>query len=240
MMLIPFLNEVGELRAKMQAYFSARRAAGHDHSTARVLGVYHAYVGESSAEARAAAAPGLHEYHSAAQAAHSLTPGMADPESYRSHEKHRSAMKRLTFDELVEQNRVLVGSAEEVREKVAFVRERLYLTDMAGNFALGGLSDNQSARIDATIHGAGCAECWVTLKISATLEARLHKDGNRILIDKRKYCGIIGRPTLTGGDPWGNSDISRLFPNNRKCRAISTRSISASRSARSFPAARAW
>jgi alkanesulfonate monooxygenase SsuD/methylene tetrahydromethanopterin reductase-like flavin-dependent oxidoreductase (luciferase family) len=144
MMLIPFLNEVGELRAKMQAYFSARRAAGHDPSTARVLGVYHAYVGESSAEARAAAAPGLHEYHSAAQAAHSLTPGMADPESYRSHEKHRSAMKRLTFDELVEQNRVLVGSAEEVREKVAFVRERLYLTDMAGNFALGGLTDAQT------------------------------------------------------------------------------------------------
>ena len=144
MMLIPFLNEVEELREKMQAYFRARQAAGYDSSTARVLGVYHTYVGESSAEARAAAAPGLHEYHSAAQTAHSLTPGMADPESYRSHEKHRSAMKRLTFDELVEQNRVLVGSAEEVREKVEYVRERLYLTDLAGNFALGGLSDGQA------------------------------------------------------------------------------------------------
>ena len=30
MMLIPFLNDVEELRAKMQAYFSARKAAGHD------------------------------------------------------------------------------------------------------------------------------------------------------------------------------------------------------------------
>ena len=53
-------------------------------------------------------------------------------------------MKRLTFDELVDQNRVLVGSAEEVREKVEYVRERLYLTDLAGNFALGGLSDQQA------------------------------------------------------------------------------------------------
>jgi hypothetical protein len=85
----------------------------------------------------------LHEYHSAAQVAHGLTPGMADPESYRSHDKHRAAMKRLTFDELVEQSRVLVGDANEVREKVEFVRERLYLTDLAGNFALGGLSDAQ-------------------------------------------------------------------------------------------------
>ena len=144
MMLIPFLNEVEELRLKIEAYFSARRAAGHDPSTARVLGVYHAYVGETSAAARAAAEVGLAEYHSAASQAHSLTPGMADPESYRSHERHRAAMKRLTFEELVEQSRVLVGSAEEVRAKVEYVCERLYLTDVAGNFALGGLTDAQT------------------------------------------------------------------------------------------------
>jgi alkanesulfonate monooxygenase SsuD/methylene tetrahydromethanopterin reductase-like flavin-dependent oxidoreductase (luciferase family) len=144
MMLIPFLNEVEELRGKMQSYFNARKAAGHDPSTARVLGVYHAYVGESSGEARANAARGLAEYNSAARQAHSLTPGMADPESYRSHERHRDQMKQLTFEDLVAQNRVLVGSADEVREKVEYVRERLYLTDLAGNFALGGLTDTQA------------------------------------------------------------------------------------------------
>ena len=144
MMLIPFLNDVEELRGKMQAYFSARRAAGYDPSTARVLGVYHVHVSESAAEARAAAAPGLAEYHSAASQAHALTPGIADPDSYRSHERHRAQMKRLTFDDLVEQNRVLVGSVAEVREKVEYVRERLYLTDLAGNFALGGLTDGQT------------------------------------------------------------------------------------------------
>jgi len=144
MMLIPFLNEVEELRHKMQAYFSARRAAGFDPSTARVLGVYHMYVGDDSAGARAAATQGLAEYHSAASHAHSLTPGMADPESYRSHEQHRAKMKLLTYDELVDQNRVLVGSSVEVRDKVEYVRERLYLTDLAGNFALGGLTDDQA------------------------------------------------------------------------------------------------
>ncbi|MGH7931064.1 MAG: hypothetical protein ACREQV_25105 [Candidatus Binatia bacterium] len=35
----------------------------------------------------------------------------------------------------------VVGSAEEVRDKVAFVRERLRLTDVAGNFSLGNLPD---------------------------------------------------------------------------------------------------
>jgi alkanesulfonate monooxygenase SsuD/methylene tetrahydromethanopterin reductase-like flavin-dependent oxidoreductase (luciferase family) len=128
----------------MQAYFQARKAAGHDPATARVIGVYHAYVGASAAEAREAAATGLAEYHAAASQAHSLTPGVADPESYRSHEKHRTQMKRLSFDDLVAQSRVLVGDAAEVREKVEFVRERLYLTDLAGNFAMGGLSDEQT------------------------------------------------------------------------------------------------
>ncbi len=144
MMLIPFLHEVEELRPKVEAYLSARRAAGHNPSTARVLAVYHAYVGESSREARAAAAQGLAEYNAAATQAHSLTPGMADPESYRSHERHRSQMRQLTFEDMVARSRVLVGSAEEVREQVEYVRERLYLTDVAGNFAMGGITDTQA------------------------------------------------------------------------------------------------
>jgi hypothetical protein len=51
-------------------------------------------------------------------------------------------MRKLTFDDLVAQNRVLVGSAAEVRDKMAYVCERLHLTDLAGNFALGGLPDS--------------------------------------------------------------------------------------------------
>ena len=53
-------------------------------------------------------------------------------------------MRHLTFEDLVARSRVLVGSAEEVREKVEYVRERLYLTDLAGNFALGGVTDAQA------------------------------------------------------------------------------------------------
>jgi hypothetical protein len=51
-------------------------------------------------------------------------------------------MRKLTFNDLVEQNRVLVGDAAGVRDKVAHVCERLGLTDLAGNFALGNLPDS--------------------------------------------------------------------------------------------------
>ncbi|HEU4341746.1 MAG TPA: LLM class flavin-dependent oxidoreductase [Candidatus Binatia bacterium] len=144
MMLIPFLHEIEELRPKVEAYLKARQAAGHSRSTARLLGVYHTYVGDSHGEAREAAASGLAQYHAAAAQAHSLTPGIADPESYRSHDRHRAQIRQLTFDDMVARNRVLVGSAAEVRDKVEYVRERLYLTDLAGLFALGGLSDAQA------------------------------------------------------------------------------------------------
>jgi natural product biosynthesis luciferase-like monooxygenase protein len=141
LMLIPFLHEIDELRSMVEIYLNAYRMAGHDPKTARVIAMYHIYVGENSAEARATAEPALAAYHAAAAEARNLTQGIPEPESYRTHDEHRAKMRKLKFDDLVDQNRVLVGDAAEVREKVAHVRERLHLTDLAGNFALGSLPD---------------------------------------------------------------------------------------------------
>ena len=141
LMLIPFLHEIDELRSMVEIYLSARRAAGYDPTTARMIAMYHIYVGESSAEARATAEPALAAYHAAAAEARNLTQGIPEPESYRTHDEHRAKMRKLSFNDLVDQNRVLVGDAAEVREKVAHVREWLRLTDLAGNFALGSLPD---------------------------------------------------------------------------------------------------
>lgn len=141
LMLIPFLHEIDELRAMVEIYLDARRAAGHAMADARVIAMYHIYVGENPGEARATAEPALAAYHAAAAEARNLTQGIPEPASYRAHDEHRAKMRKLTFTDLVEQNRVLVGDAAEVREKVAHVRERLHLTDLAGNFALGSLPD---------------------------------------------------------------------------------------------------
>ena len=141
LMLIPFLHEIDELRSMVEIYMKARKTAGHDPSTARVIAMYHIYVGANSAEARASAEPALAAYHAAAAEARNLTQGIPEPESYRTHDEHRAKMRKLTFNDLVDQNRVLVGDAAQVREKVAHVREHLHLTDLAGNFALGNLPD---------------------------------------------------------------------------------------------------
>lgn len=141
LMLIPFLHEIEDLRAMVEIYRNARRAAGHDPGATRIIAMYHVYAGASSSEARATAEPALAAYHAAAAEARNLTQGIPEPESYRTHDQHRAKMRKLTFTDLVEQNRVLVGDVAEVREKVAHVRERLCLTDLAGNFALGSLPD---------------------------------------------------------------------------------------------------
>jgi alkanesulfonate monooxygenase SsuD/methylene tetrahydromethanopterin reductase-like flavin-dependent oxidoreductase (luciferase family) len=126
LMLIPFLHEIDELREMVEIYLKARQSAGHDRANSRVIAVYHIYVGETAA---------------AAAEARNLTQGIPEPDSYRTHDEHRAKMRKLSFNDLVDQNRVLVGDAAEVREKVAYVQERLHLTDMAGNLALGSLPD---------------------------------------------------------------------------------------------------
>jgi len=141
LMLIPFLHEIDELRSMVEVYLTAWQAAGHDPKMTRVIAMYHIYVGENSVEARSTAEPALAAYHAAAAEARNLTQGIPEPESYRTHDEHRAKMRKLTFSDLVAQNRVLVGDAAEVQEKVAHVRERLHLTDLAGNFALGSLPD---------------------------------------------------------------------------------------------------
>ena len=143
MMLIPFLQEVKELRAKVEAYLAAREKAGYS-SSPRILGVYHIYVGEDGVEARASGANGITEYSRAAVSSHSLTPNVEEPASYRSHFAAREAMRKLSFDELIAGNRVLIGSAAEVRGQLQYLREQLYLTDVAGLFALEGLTDTQT------------------------------------------------------------------------------------------------
>ena len=59
LMLIPFLHEIDELRSMVGNYLHARRAAGYDPKTARVIAMYHVYVGENSTEARSTAEPAL-------------------------------------------------------------------------------------------------------------------------------------------------------------------------------------
>ena len=139
LMLIPFLHEIEELRAMVELYLQARKAAGYDPLQTRIIAMYHIYVGENASEARATAEPALAAYHVAAAEARNLTQGIPEPESYRAHDEHRAKMRKLSFSDLVAQNRVIVGDASEVRDKLAHVTDRLFLTDLAGNFELGCL-----------------------------------------------------------------------------------------------------
>ena len=145
LMLIPFLHEIEELRSLVEIYLNARKTAGYDATQTRIIAMYHIYIGENSAEARTTAEPALAAYHAAAAEARNLTQGMPEPESYRTHDEHRAKMRKLSFNDLVAQNRVIVGDAGEVREKIAQVTDQLFLTDLAGNFELGCLPAVQTA-----------------------------------------------------------------------------------------------
>jgi natural product biosynthesis luciferase-like monooxygenase protein len=141
LMLIPFLHELEELREKVLLYLEAFDKAGHDRARRRIGATYHLHVGENAARAREDGRFGVMEYIGSSGKAHALTPDLADPSSYQAHTANRALMRSLSFEELVERGRVILGDANEVLERAQHVTQRLFVTDLVGDFALGGLSD---------------------------------------------------------------------------------------------------
>ncbi len=141
LMLIPFLHELADLRTKVQLYLDAYQTAGHDPTARRIGATYHLHVGETQAQAEADAVFGVMEYIGASGQAHALTPGLGEAVTYEAHTVNRAVMRSLSFKELVKRVRVLVGDPADVTDKIRYVSEQLSVTDLVGDFALGGLSD---------------------------------------------------------------------------------------------------
>jgi natural product biosynthesis luciferase-like monooxygenase protein len=146
LMLIPFLHEVGELREKVQLYREALRAAGHDPASREILAAYHVYVGTDRARSLAAAETGLKAYTGASGEIHARAAHLPLPDSFSAHSRNRSAVRTLTFDEVLAQRRVIAGTAAECAETLASLREDLGFTYLAANVMLTGLEPTEVRR----------------------------------------------------------------------------------------------
>jgi alkanesulfonate monooxygenase SsuD/methylene tetrahydromethanopterin reductase-like flavin-dependent oxidoreductase (luciferase family) len=145
-MLIPFLHEVGELQEKVKLYRDALRAAGHDPTSREILAAYHVYVGTDRQQSHAAAEAGLKAYVGASGEIHARTSHLPVPDSFGAHTRNRSAVRTLSFDEVLAQRRVIAGTADECVELLASLRDDLGLTYVAANVMLTGLEPAEVRR----------------------------------------------------------------------------------------------
>jgi len=146
LMLIPFLHEVGELREKVKLYRDALQAAGHDPASHEILAAYHVYVGTDRQQSRRAAEAGLKAYVGASGEIHARTSHLPVPDSFGAHTRNRSAVRTLSFDEVLAQRRIIAGTADECVELLAGLREDLGLTYVAANVLLTGLEPAEVRR----------------------------------------------------------------------------------------------
>ncbi|HWP28324.1 MAG TPA: LLM class flavin-dependent oxidoreductase [Chloroflexota bacterium] len=146
LMLIPFLHSVAELREKIALYHEALRAAGHDPASREVLAAYHVYVGEDRARSRAAIEAGVRSYMAAAGEIHARTAHQPLPETYRAHDRTRTEVRSLPFEEILAQRRVVAGTPAECVETLASLREDLHLTYIAANVFLDQLEPAEIRR----------------------------------------------------------------------------------------------
>ena len=129
--------------------------------------------------------------------------------SYRTHDEHRAQMRKLSFNDLVAQNRV-VGDAGEMKEKIAQVTDQLFLTDLAGNFELGCLPPAQTA---AALRGFIDNVVAKTQRIAVTVYSVLAV--GRSVLSACNARGFLQQGFYMLGNPLGHEPITGRVGVNR-------------------------
>ncbi|HEY7066516.1 MAG TPA: LLM class flavin-dependent oxidoreductase [Chloroflexota bacterium] len=146
LMLAPFLHPLPELREKVALYRDALRAAGHDPATREVLAAYHICIAPDRAAARRAAEVGVRSYVTASAEIHARTADRPIPPSFRKQQRSSVDVLGASIDAMIAEHRVIAGTAAEVVDVLASLRDELGLTYVAANVALTGLTPAEQRR----------------------------------------------------------------------------------------------
>jgi natural product biosynthesis luciferase-like monooxygenase protein len=133
LMVLPYMFPVDVLKPKIDLYFEALGAAGHDPARAEVMAKFHVFVGQSAAEARRYGQPAYENYKRVSGS----RSGVAREHYWRA---------GSSWDQEVAEYKVIAGSPDDCIERIRYWRETLGITHIGGTFHFGGLEQQ------ATVH----------------------------------------------------------------------------------------
>jgi natural product biosynthesis luciferase-like monooxygenase protein len=116
---------IEELADRVQIYLDARRASGHDLTSAQVSTHYQVYVDMDGARAR--------EIHERCRERYDLS-------SADARRQPQSATFGIPVDTMIAQGRVVAGTPAECADQLAHAQDVLGLTTVDGNFLFGGMT----------------------------------------------------------------------------------------------------
>jgi natural product biosynthesis luciferase-like monooxygenase protein len=145
LMIVPFLNNPAVLREKLAIYHVALAAAGHAPGSTQIFANLHSYVAPTRDQAKADAEAALNRYLARAQAYHRRGQALGKPlpPSYADYPSLRENFAGMSWDELVAQGKLIVGSPDDCVRALQRVQADYGVSHFGGTFYFGGLSQQQ-------------------------------------------------------------------------------------------------
>lgn len=131
-MVLPYMMPPAEMKERLDIYWAAAQAAGHDTDRLEVMAKFHVFVADTAAEASRVAGPAYDRYQQIASA--------------------RTRRERLpwrlgsTWDQHRAENKVVAGTPEDCIEQIRYWHDTLGLTHIGGTFHFGGLDQSATLR----------------------------------------------------------------------------------------------
>jgi natural product biosynthesis luciferase-like monooxygenase protein len=136
LMTIPHTHAADDIRRKIQLYRRTLAEAGHDPASRKVFARYYIYVADSTAEARRDIEPAFLQNSALSAKASAL--GRINP--------HDDVRLEKTYDQAVDEHRMLFGSVEDCVEHVRWVRDEIGVDYLGLSFWFGGLAQAKALR----------------------------------------------------------------------------------------------
>ncbi|HEY7065345.1 MAG TPA: LLM class flavin-dependent oxidoreductase [Chloroflexota bacterium] len=145
LMFVPYVSDFQNLAKLIQLYRDSWKAAGHPPGQERVAFSAHCYVAESRAEALRGVRPGWEQYHGIFYDRLKRWVGHPSPQ-YKGYDEIAALVDRFTFEQMIDERRLYVGTPDEVAEQFAYTRELFGDAEPSVQVNFGNLSEADGRR----------------------------------------------------------------------------------------------
>lgn len=145
LMFVPYVSDFDGLADLLQLYRKSWREAGHPPGAERVAYSAHCYVAESRDAALTGVRAAWEQYHRIFYERLRAWVGHPSPQ-YRGYDEIAALVDRFTFEQMVDERRLLVGTHAEVLDQLLWGRDKFGEAEPSLQVNFGGLSDSEARR----------------------------------------------------------------------------------------------
>ncbi len=144
-MFVPYVSDFEQLAGLIRLYRESWRAAGHPPGAERVTFSAHCYVAESREEALRGCRPAWEQYHRVFSERLQRWVGHPSPQ-YKGYDAIAALVDNFTFEQMVDEQRLYVGTPDEVAAQFAWTRELFGEAEPSIQVNFGALSEAEGRR----------------------------------------------------------------------------------------------